>query len=101
MESLDRFYRDNWAAAHELMNGGVDVRKKLLKTRKSYNEVEVDYNCIDGVIDKLIINTVSTRNARHTTIHRNVFRLHHVVILQKIGHSRLLMYLRNLRQLND
>ena len=51
IESLDRFHRDHEAAAPWV--GGGDVNKKLLKIRKSCEEVEVDCDCVDGVIDEL------------------------------------------------
>ena len=38
---------------HELQNDDGDVNKKLLNIRKSCEEVEVDYDCLDGVIDEL------------------------------------------------
>ena len=38
---------------HELQNGDGDVNKKLLNIRKSFDEVQADYNCLDGVIDEL------------------------------------------------
>ena len=37
----------------ELQNSGGDVNKKLLKIRTLYEEVEADYNCVDGVVDEL------------------------------------------------
>ena len=38
---------------HEFQYGDDDVNKKLLKIRKPYEKVEVDYYCIHGVTHEL------------------------------------------------
>ena len=60
---IGRFSQEKWKALmdfieitgqlhHELQNGGGDLNKKLLKIRKSFEEVGADYDCVDCVIDE-------------------------------------------------
>ena len=66
---------------HELQNGGGDVNKNYLKTRKLYEEVETNYDYVDGVIDK-------HRKAKHRLVYflKNAAaneQFHIVVLLPK------------------